>query len=287
MTTTSAQRRNFAREVWLRDPYLSPEIVVHSRWSLRYPDPTFVFSYAKLQAQQAQQAQSRGEWQASETSLNELRAFGNRLADRRQADLEQLSGVEVSGEALGALRSLYLSQNRADDVKTIDQSVADLQRHRDALTHWDGKSYFAGTRSYRLPAREVQFSAFLLFAGTFLAAAALAFLEISAWLPRIRKRFLTRIACLSADYAPLLMLAAAVGLLWTFRPFAQAAAQFRSGAGPFVDDRFFAGVYYQLQSAFFDQPFFLLTGYTWWIVTIALSATAIFIIVRGFTRRPA
>ena len=280
-----SRRHPFAREVWASHPSLSPALVLHSLWRERLPDIFFLRSYARLQIVAAQQAASRGDSLGAERSLNELRAFGERLAAPQQTDIEQFGGVEVSRESLLALRSLYVLGNRADEIRSTDQALAELQKLRDALFHSDRRAYLGFVGLYQRSALGVQLSALLLLLGVFALTASLIFLEVSAFLPRVLNRLSARIACTLADYAPPFLPVMALGLLLSFRPFAAAISQFRSGTGLFADDRYFARAYFELSWLFsslsgrlFD-PLLL-----WWAATIVLSATAILISIRAVIR---
>lgn len=280
-----SRRHPFAREVWASHPSLPPGLVLRSLWRERLPDIFFVSSYARLQIRQAQEAQSHGDWAVAERSLNELRAFGERLAAPQQTDIQQFAGVEITRESLLALRSLYVLGNRSDEIRSTDQALAELQKHRDALFHSDRRVYLGFVGRYKWSAMGLQLSALLLLLAVFALAASLIFLEASAFLPRIHHRLSTRIACILADYAPPFLPVMALGLLLSFRPFAAAISQFRSGTGLFADDRYFARAYFELSWLYsslagrlFD-PLLL-----WWAATIVLSATAILISIRAVIR---
>jgi len=59
----SQRHGDLSREIWSREPSLSPGVVTYSLWAALIPDPLFVDAYRKLRIRQPQRAQARGDWQ--------------------------------------------------------------------------------------------------------------------------------------------------------------------------------------------------------------------------------
>jgi len=126
--------------------------------------------------------------------------------------------------------------------------------------------------------------AILLFAAISLLS--LSSLEIDAVLQSKAVGTWSRIRCFVADYGPFVLLAACASLLLAYRPFEQAFAQFRSGATPIPAQGQMMLLLYSLHSA---SPTNLGSGefnlFWWWLITLSLSALALFILLRPLWRR--
>jgi hypothetical protein len=272
------------REIWRGEKNLSAAVIVYSLWSPRIPDASFLKAYENLRIREAEEAQRNGQAKQAEQILKELNEFGNRMAAKSQSRFSQIIGLDFSRQSLHDLRTLYTGPEQQQDAHLVAGQLLELESRLSELQRWPPEGYAAFEASYRRRALVVQLSAAFLSVCALLSLAGIVFLEFSALFPPKRGRLANRLACFAADYGSILLPLACVALLLSFRPFAAAFEQYRNGTGPIADQRHFTEVFFSLWEVppnwlHVDQSYF-----GWWVATIALTAVAVFILLRGLIR---
>lgn len=273
------------RQVWNREPFLSPSVVFCSLWSHSFPDNRSIKIYANVLTRNSQEAFAAGHQQEAENLLKELDSFGRRLTEQGEAYFERVMGLELSRQATSELRSLYRSAGRADETEAAGQHLREIESRRDGLANSFRDMEPQQLRMLERRAFFVQFSAVLALLLVVAIAVSLLALELRPKMKGNRGLGLRAAICLCADWAPVTLLAAFVALLWAFQPFAGIlrAAHSASSASAAWHTMHFEGLFILSTTLGpFMEPF---TPYhLWQASTSILIAFALFLLLRGFLK---
>ena len=284
----SARRSQLGREVWSREPFLSPALVLKSAWAGALPDPLDLKTYTLLQIREAQATQTTGKREQlaqAEQALQNLNAFGQRMAGKGQIDFEQLQGLDSSRESLLGVRALYAASKNTEQEQEISRQLGQIDARRAVLMNSFPQVYETYLAPYRRKALILRVCLAILFLSGLAIVASLLLLETGGRFFLKAKTITRRAACFAVDYAPIALILVSAGFIYSFRPFAIAFEDYRVGIGPFADPRFLTGALFGLQGSV--SPRFAINSayFGWWAATLLLALSAVFIIVRGFLRR--
>jgi hypothetical protein len=273
-----------ARTVWNRERNLPPSIVLYGMWQHAFPSLFNVRTYSEIEIAEAQKARKEGDSKRAESLLVGVDAFGMRMADAKGADIEKLIGLAIARNANKELANLYQAPHKTEDAqrvaKRLEQIAERIQESRRALN----LSRNARAQAFRKEAFFVQGFGTLSLLAAFAALAGILLLEL--WPGRIRnaKTIWRRAACWAADYAPVTLLFAFGAFLVSFLPFQSAFEEYRTSNFLRGDEQVLTDAMWSL----FEIPSHVagVDGAVelWSVVTIALSALLLFVLVRGFYR---
>ena len=274
-------RSELGRGLWNRDNSLPPYLMISSLWTVPIPDFNQLTIYVNFRIREANELLASGQSEQAEQSLQELNAFGQRMAAANQATIETISGADISRKALRELHSFYVTTQRPKEAATTATELDELEAQREAKLAVAKKSFENPSFDrYRRPAVHVLLCIVALLSCGLALAIGLGILEWTSAFPGKRKKWARNLACFVADYAPPALLLSCAGLLFSFRPFAEAFAHYRSANGTSTDLRFFSDVLLTLGSVFAPRLPDHATYYAWWAITIVLALSALLIILR-------
>ena len=272
------------RAVWSREKNLSPIVVLSGLWAHAIPNLLDLRIFAEVKIHEAQKARAAGDLKRAESLLNQVDAFGVRMADGSETDIEKLIAWALSQEADKELAVLYSSEGRTEDESRmtgrLDQMEERFKEKRLANNSLRG----ARTRSFRRKAMLVEGFGVLCVIAAFGALAGILMLEL--WPRRVQgtKTIWRRAACGAADYAPGILLVACGAFLVSFLPFQRVFEEYRASKSALSDRE----PLMEAMWGFLEIPRYWtgvnVTVSIWTIVTVALSALLLFVIVRGFHR---
>jgi hypothetical protein len=268
--------------VWNRNPSLSPSIIGYGLWSHGIPNVKNLKIFTAFEIQRAQQARMDGHLEHADKILREIDAFGMRMTDRSQSDLERLVGLDISRVATKEFEAIYTANGQEAEARRASvrvQQLEDLQRtfHRPSLA-----TYLALQKAFRGYAVLFETTSILVFLVAF--ALALSHLVLEFW-PRSaaqRSAVWRRAACRTADYAPVSLLCLCATFLLSYLPFARLFAGYRTQEGTYATFRGLTSTLWQLAQFRYSLEFLFEGTLIWWIFTVVLSLTAVFVIVRAF-----
>ena len=277
------RHEELVREGWKRNPSLSPGLVAIGLWVRSIPDALQVQTYADLRVEQALQTGSAGKVDDAKAMLSEVTELGTRMLGADPTPFVQIVGLGLTKRGLEGFKKLYRAEGRTHEATETEVQLKEVEASSDGRVH----SYM-GWRSdvmsaVRRKALVVQLSAFLsiLFAVTVVLS--LLALEAGTAFRWKGSGMGRRIACGVANYGPALFLMSSVVFLWSFRPFAAIFAQYRTGELSNLES---IGLFWELFTIgnanllkYFYEPY-----HQWLIVTVALAAIAVVVIVRGLMR---
>jgi hypothetical protein len=273
-----------ARTVWDRERDLPPTIILYGMWQHAFPSLFNVRTYSEIQIAEAQKARKAGDSKRAESLLGGVDAFGMRMADAKDSDIEKLIGLAIARNATKEMAKLYQAPGNTEDeqrvAKHLEQIEGRVQESRRALN----LSRNARAQAFRKEAFLVQGFGTLSVLAAFAALAGILLLEL--WPGRIRNAKSTwrRAACWAADYAPAILLVACGAFLVSFLPFQSAFEEYRTSNFTLGDEQVLTDAMWSL----FAIPSYVVgvdgAVELWSFVTIALSALLLFVLVCGFYR---
>ena len=272
------------REVWNREPSVTVSAVFLGLWGHSFPDWLSIETYARCLIKNAREASAAGNSERAKTLLLEVDTFGRLMADQSERDFERYEGLILSRQATIALQDLYLRTGQTIQAAQAAHRLQQIDSGRDTLTH-----SFRGVapQSSMLERRAILIHSSVGLAMLSVLAIALGLLALELRHKKQGNRGLRlrRAICFLVDWAPVGLLAACIGLLWAFQPFAilLRSARNLSSASDAWHTLHFEGLFILSESLgpLFD-PF---TPYHFWQALIcALVALALFLLVRGFLR---
>ena len=275
-------------DVWNRHPTLSPSIIGYGLWSHRIPDMFFVKSYANFQAHRAQEANASGHRERAMNILKDIDAFGTRMAERGQSDMEHLFGLEISRLAAKEFKTIYAANGQEAEAQRAYERVQQLEEQQQTFHRPSMAAYHAQLKAFSGYALLFESTSILVLISAF--AVAFSYLILEFW-PRAfsrRRAVWQRVVCRTADFAPASLLILCAVFILSYLPFARLFAGYRAHEGTNATFRQLAFTFMQLVQFRSSLQFFFEGTLFWWIFTAALSLLAIFVIVRGLYRaRPA
>jgi hypothetical protein len=273
-------RGKLGRELWNRDNSIPPYLILSSLWHVPIPDFDQLNIYLNFRIRGAKALMASGQIQQAGRSLQELNTFGRRMAFSNQTAFETAMGADISLKALTELDSSYVTPQPAEEA-TAATELGELESQREAMLaiakkHFENPAF----DPYRRKALHVLLCIVALLIFGLALAIGLGTLEWGSAFSGKRKKWARSLACFATDYAPLALLFACGGLIFSFRPFAAAFAHYRSGNGTLTDVQSFSDVFFALKSVFAPRLPDHATFYAWGILTILLASVAMTIIIR-------
>lgn len=272
------------RALWNRNNNLSPVLVLSGLWSHAIPDLMDLRTFAQVKILEAQRARAAGDWKRAESLLGEVDTFGTRMADGSGTKIEKLIAWSLSRMANKEMAVLYSSLSKTEDERRVTQRIEQIEASFQALRPGHDSADYAHAQAFRRDAVLVQVFGSLCVLAAFAALAGILLLEL--WPGRVRnaKTIWKRVPCWLADYGPATMLLASVAFLMSFLPFQRAFEEYRASSYALPsEERLMYSVWGLL-----EIPQYV-TGVNaavsiWTFVTIALTATLLFIVARGLYR---
>jgi hypothetical protein len=273
------------REVWNRESSVPASAVFSSLWSHSFPDWLSIETYARRLIRNAREASAAGNSEQARTLLVEVDSFGRMMADQGERDFERYDGLSLSRQATIALQDLYVRTGQTIQATQATQRLQQIDSRRDALTHSFRGVELAQSSMLERRAILIHSSAGFAMLSVLAIVLGLLALELRREKEGNRGLRLRKAICFLVDWAPVGLLAACIGLLWAFQPFASLlrSARNASSASAAWHTLHFEGLFILSNSLgpLFD-PF---TPYRFWQALIcALVALALFLLVRGFLR---
>jgi hypothetical protein len=240
--------------------------------------------FADIKVHEAQKARAAGDLQRSESLLGEVEAFGIRMADGSETKIEKLIAWTISQKADKEFAVLYSSWGKPAGEQRATLRIKQLDANFQAMLPARDLATVARARGFRRDGILAQgFGTLAAIAGF---AALVGVLVLELWPRKIRdkKPSWRRAACLAADYAPSVLLIGCGAFLLSFLPIHRAFEEYRASNYSLPNDEQLMGSMWGL----LEIPRYL-TGVNfavsvWTIVTVALSALLLFVLVRGFYR---
>jgi hypothetical protein len=272
------------RTVWNRETNLSPMVILSGLWSHAIPSLLNLRIFAEVKIHEAQKARAVGDLKQAESLLNQVDTFGVRMADGSETDIEKLIAWTLSQGADKELVALYSSAGRTEDESRVTGRLDQMKERFKEKRLVNNPSRGARTQTFRREAILVQGFGVLCVVAAFAALSGILLLELGSRKIRDMKTIWRRVACWGADYAPVILLVACVAFLVSFLPFQRVFEEYRASKAALSDRE----PLMEAMWGFLEIPRYL-TGLNfavsiWTIVTAALSALLLFVLVRGFYR---
>ena len=278
------------RTMWNRERNLSPNLILRQLRSHAFPNLAHLRTFAKVKIHEAQKARAAGDLQRAESLLGEVDAFGMRMADGSETNIEKWIALSLSRGAEKELAVLYSSSGKTEEERKVTLRMEQLYKSAEAF--WPGQDLASSARAqaFRREAMLLQgFGTLSLIAG-FAALAGILLLEL--WPQRIRNTttMWRRATCWLADYAPATMLAASGAFLMSFLPFQRVLADYRSSNYLLGDQR---RLVEDALWSLIEIPDYVMGVNArvsiWAFVTIVLTSLLLFVVARSIyrTRRAA
>jgi len=272
------------RAVWNREKNLSPAIVLSGLWSHAIPSLLNLTMFADVKIHEAQKARASADLKRAESLLDEVDAFGIRMADGSATDIEKLIAWVISRNANKEMAVLYSSSGKTEDERRVTARLDQIEDRFKEMRPAHNPATSAGAQTFRRKAILVQGFGTLAVAAGFAALAAILLLELFPRRIRSAKPIWLRAASLVADYAPAVVLIACSAFLVSFLPFQRVIAEYRASNYVLPNEERLMDAMWGL----FEIPQYVTglnaTVSAWTFVTVALSALLLFVLVRGFYR---
>jgi len=272
------------RTIWNRETNLSPMIVLSGLWSHAIPNLLNLRIFADVQIHEAQKARAAGDLKRAESLLNQVNTFGVRMVDGSETRIEKLIGWTVSRGADKELAALYASVGKTEDEQRAMARLNEIDERAKEMRYAHNPAQGAAAQGFRKMARLVQSFAILCVVGAF--AAFVGILMVELWPKRIPKAhpIWRKVPCWMADYGPAALLVGSVGFLISFLPFQRAFEEYRALSNGHPNEERLMDAMWGL----LEIPEYM-TGAngsvsTWTIITIALSALLLVVLVHGIYR---
>lgn len=224
------QHWELSHEVWSRESSLPFWVIAHGLHAFPIPQLVQIHTFTDILIHRAQQARAASHADQAAQILQDVTAFGSRMAYGRSTDLERLVGIDVSRQALRELHALYTGAGRSEEVQAVALHLQKIDSLRkDMLQRSSHSVSDPGYVKLFRQAVVVQFSVVFMILCGLLTVISLLALELRAFLPGTKRTLSGRLMCLMVDYFPSALLALSLIFLLTFRPFAQHFEQFRAG----------------------------------------------------------
>jgi hypothetical protein len=284
-----------AHSVWSREQYLPPTLALCRFWFDAVPGLLNIRVYSRIKVHEAKSARAAGDMKRAQSLLEEVDAFGMRMADSGGEKIEQIIGLGAAQQAEQELVDIYSSTSNTQGARSVALRLAQIEGRVQGMQAWHdpavprSKGHVGDINAsevrmarFRKEATLVQvFGALAAIAGI---AALAAILLLELWPRKIRKPILRRAACWTVDSAPAMLLAASGGFLVSFLPFQRAFAEYRAANDVLSGhERFIEAL-----SGLGQIPYYMLGAYghvtIWSFATIALTALLLFVVARGIYR---
>jgi hypothetical protein len=271
------------RMAWERDRYLPPVIVFYGMWSHAIPDLRLIRLYGDIEIREAKKAQAEGDEEKAEKLANQVGAFGMRVADSNGPFIEKLVGIAVARNAQLELAELYASEGKTEEARLATSRVTELDHVVKGFTHDDPRR---AEQIHTLRREGALVQGFAILGGIAGIAAILGILvvELRSGKSGRRKTIWRRAVSFAADHAPATLFIASGAFVVCFLPFQRALADFRASGFLPADERRITDA---LWSLIMVPEYMLGTDAAvafWSMVTVTLSALAVFVLAWGFYR---
>jgi hypothetical protein len=272
------------RRLLNRERNLSTILVSKGLSSHAIPSLLSLRIFAELKIHEAQKARAAGNLQRAEDLLGEVDAFGMRMEDGGETQIEKLIGLSLSYGAAKELAILYSKSGKTEDARKVSLRVAQFDKSFQAFRAFQDQANSGRWQDFRRAALLVQVFGILSLIAGFAALIGILLLEL--WPRRFRnvKTIGRRAACWIADHAPAILLGASTAFFISFLPFQHVLTEYRSS-------NYLPGEQRHLQDALgglIEVPDYVMgvnfRFSIWAFVTIALAAVALLIVVRGAKR---
>jgi hypothetical protein len=274
------RRSELTRDIWNRERYLSPRVVLRGFWWPAVPNLRNLSYFSKIRVREAEKAFAAGDLKGADHLLVEVDSFCERMVDANSMVVEKAVGLSI---AIGANRErgeLYKRAGLTAEAQEARLRVHQLEERQAGL--WQKDARVAREHAFRRAGILVQGFGILAVMGGFAAFAGILLLELGPAKFRSRKTSWRRVVCWAADYAPATSLVASGALLLSFLPCARAFSEYRTSTVGLSSQEalvealwgFMSPNYYKAEYAFL----------TWSFVTVALAMLATFIVARGIYR---
>ena len=273
----------------MEDRSLSPDVIAQSIQSEAWPSSGNLVALGDLTMQRAEEAHLSGRDTEAEQSLQLLADFAERAGwtGENQKDLNGLILQTIRQKSLVELGGLYESSGRSAQKILVDVEIASLKKSEMERQSSRAQDFESMIHPFLRKGFFVQISALAILFFASVSVISLFFLELRAVLPARTPRTRIYLRSFVADYGPWLLLTACVSLLVAYHPFEQAFVQFRSEPVPTFSEGQFMLLLFSLRMT---SPTDLGAGNTyllWWVITLGLSALALFILFRPLWKRRA
>lgn len=272
------------RDVWNRERYLSPTVVLSG---LRYhaiPNMLNMRSFSEFKIHEAQKAFVAHDLRQAESLLNEVDAFGDRMVSGSETKLEKLIGMSLAQNASRELSALYASEGNAENAQRFHVRVQQFDERFRGMWQGSDPESIARAQTFRKLGIMMQVLGSLAIIAAFAALTGIMLLEL--WPARFsnQKKLGWRGLCWAADFAPATLLVASGAFLLSFLPFARALAEYRSSSHVVYDLVPIEEALWSLVAV----PRYLNSAVggvaIWASVTGLLAALAVFIVAGSFYR---
>jgi hypothetical protein len=272
------------RTVWTREHTLTPSIAALSLFRHEMPSLLHIKLFSQIEIADATKARAAGDLHTAAKSLEEVEAFGVRMADSSGTRIEQIIALSVARSANREMVDLYSTAGRVDEAAKATALRDKIEARLEAL-RWDSDPD-AQPRAERFN-REgtiLQVSAILEFVSGFGALAGILLLELPPAKRLKQQAILRKVSCWAADYAPIVFLASCGVFLLSFLPYHRALAEYRSSNYTVLDQRRLMDALWSLIS-FPQYALGVDSAVAFWAsVTIVLTALLFIVLGRGFYR---
>jgi hypothetical protein len=276
------------RTIWNREKNLPPTMVLSGIWQHAMPSLLNLRLYADIKIDDARKAREAGDFKRAETLLNGVASFGGRIVDSEGTDIEKLIGFAIERNANKELSNLYAATGQKAEAQVVTARLAQIE---DGVHNFrpGNPARSARAEAFTREAALVQGFGTLCLIAALTTLAAILMLELGPSKAHDSRAILRRCACFAADYGPAALLISCGAFLVSFLPFQRAFEDYRASS-------YMLGAEQNLTDAMWGLiqiPQYVVgvdSGVQRWsLVTMALSALLLLVVVRGFyrTRRPA
>jgi hypothetical protein len=276
-----------ARTVWNRERNLPATIVLYGMWQHAFPNLLNIRTYSEIEITAVQKAREAGNSKRAESLLVGVDAFGTRMADANGPEIEKMIGLGIARNANKELAKLYQASGSTEDAQRVVKRLAQIEGQVREIRLAVNLSRNARAKAFRTEAVFVQgFGTLSVLAG-FATLAGILLLELCPGRFRNANTIWRKAVCWAADYGPATLLVAFGAFLVSFLPFQSAFEEYRTSSFLLSDEQVLTDAMWSL----FEIPEHVVSVdgavEIWSLVTIALTALLLFVLVRGlFRTRP-
>jgi len=247
----------------------------------RLPNIMNLREYASLRVGQGEEAERSGQWEHAASEYWAVAQFGQRvcLGRRSSVDIEQFTARDLQEASFRHLQPVLLKLGHSQEAQTVAYA-AQLQHSENDEARALGRAEWQRFFTFSLLSGMVVHLCAIVFGAS---ALAMAILLLGFALKRA-----PRFVRLGLTYAPLLLVASAIGLLCTYHPYAESYRSYL--ANPSAQDR--ESIFNTLAVAgvpgekVWIFPALSPTNF-WWFVIAALGAICMWVVSRGLRPRHA
>jgi len=268
------------REVWRREPQLTMTTILPGLSAHAIPYLNSLDRFTKLQVQQAEAELAAGHVEKAQELLSEAETFDKGMeGDSARYVWFFNPALSLERETALGWKAFYEQTGQPAKAQQAAQRVMQIkQRGTDAMR--EAQERWTKQNRGESNAWVVQLSAILMVVAVLATLGAVGAFE--AW-PGMRRRFGVTASVLSraADFAPGMVLLASAVLVFSFLPYARAAAAFREGpAATFDQMRQLRMAYASLQAVTWRLAGPESSVFGWTVLTVVLSLAVALILAR-------